>query len=275
MNDRIETDSSLNHIKLIHTDDGSVTLKNKKLDESYRSEAGAVAESFHVYLSNSGIREQIESNAPSDFKVPSDASSNMIRVLEVGFGTGLNFLLTAAYANACTVPLEYVGLEHQLLPTSVFEQLRLPSFVQSSSAMTHTETPSRFPQMLETTWSNFVEARRSWDESRSNPRHTVMLDRVRLILECNDARSFLGGHDLGVFDAVYFDPFSPRSSPELWVSDVFAQLYRLLKPGGCLTTYCVAGQIRRNLQAVGFEVQRLAGPTGGKRQVLRARRIDL
>jgi tRNA U34 5-methylaminomethyl-2-thiouridine-forming methyltransferase MnmC len=69
---------------------------------------------------------------------------------------------------------------------------------------------------------------------------------------------------------VYFDAFAPEKQPEMWSQPLFDNLYRQMNPGGILTTYCAKGVVRRMLQAAGFTVERLPGPPGGKREILRA-----
>lgn len=71
-------------------------------------------------------------------------------------------------------------------------------------------------------------------------------------------------------DIVYFDAFAPEKQPEMWSAEVFARIYETMRNGGVLTTYCAKGAIRRLLQTTGFSVERLAGPVGGKREILRA-----
>jgi tRNA U34 5-methylaminomethyl-2-thiouridine-forming methyltransferase MnmC len=71
-------------------------------------------------------------------------------------------------------------------------------------------------------------------------------------------------------DVVYFDAFAPEKQPELWAKEFFLRIYEAMSEGGVLTTYCAKGVVRRMLQEVGFNVERLQGPAGGKREVLRA-----
>lgn len=74
------------------------------------------------------------------------------------------------------------------------------------------------------------------------------------------------------FDVVYFDAFAPEKQPGMWEEEVFRNLHAAMDTNGVLTTYCAKGAVRRMLQAVGFKVERLPGPPGGKREILRARK---
>lgn len=74
-------------------------------------------------------------------------------------------------------------------------------------------------------------------------------------------------------DLVYFDAFSPDTQPDLWSDDVFNRLFEAMNPGAILTTYCAKGVIRRRMQTVGFTVERIPGPPGGKREILRAHKL--
>ncbi len=74
----------------------------------------------------------------------------------------------------------------------------------------------------------------------------------------------------GHFDIVYFDPFSPKTNPELWTERVLRNAWLALRQGGVLTSYCVKAEVRNTLSRIGFEVHRLPGPPGGKREVLHA-----
>ena len=74
-----------------------------------------------------------------------------------------------------------------------------------------------------------------------------------------------------LYDIIYFDAFAPNAQPELWTIDIFDNMYALLKPGGILVTYCSKGEVRRNMIAAGFTVEKLQGPPK-KREMLRARK---
>ena len=78
-----------------------------------------------------------------------------------------------------------------------------------------------------------------------------------------------------LFSLIYFDAFAPEKQPEMWTQELFDRLYVMMEKDGILTTYCAKGVVRRMLQAAGFTVERLPGPPGGKREILRAKKIPL
>jgi tRNA U34 5-methylaminomethyl-2-thiouridine-forming methyltransferase MnmC len=114
---------------------------------------------------------------------------------------------------------------------------------------------------LKNTETKGGQPRGPWERERLTPH-------VELVLWLADARDYPYDLFSGFFDAVYFDPFSPATNPELWSSAVLNSMYTMLAPGGSLTSYCVKGEVRRALSAVGFHVAKAAGPAGGKREVL-------
>ena len=263
MSDRIESDTTLAHLHLIKTDDGSMTLKDQLLDESYRSECGAAIESFHVYLKNSGICDRL-------LRVHAAHEENLpLRILEYGFGTGLNYLLTASMAATHGKCIQYVGLEKLLLPATVLEPLHL-----DQSALQCAEFISLCaPLEIRKNWKSLLDWRGSLAESPLPGVYSYPSEFVDLEIVVGQAQ-FLPTAKFAPFDAIYFDPFSPKSSPDLWNEAVFKQAFHALKPGGTLTTYCVAGAVRRALTNANFQVHRLPGPPAGKRQVLLAVRPE-
>ena len=71
------------------------------------------------------------------------------------------------------------------------------------------------------------------------------------------------------YDVVYYDAFAPEKQPELWSEEQLARICAGLRRGGILTTYCAKGEVRRSLQRCGLSMERLSGPPGGKREILR------
>lgn len=235
-----ETFDSLDPRWLIRvTDDGSPTLVDRITGDSMHSGCGAIAETSHVYLNNSGIAERLENR-------------HSCRVLEVGLGTGLGCLLSAQCANRNETRLEYVALENNLAPANVITQLADKfqgidaSLIQAYCELLHS-TPS----------GSEIKGR--------------VGQQCELTIYLGDAVAWQG-NDESPFDAIYFDPYSPESNPKLWSAAVLATMRRRLSPAGRLVSYCVSRQVRDTLGEVGFIVNRVRGPSGGKREVLVATR---
>lgn len=251
------------------TDGGSRTLVSEAVGETYHSGCGAAAESLFVYLLNSGVAARLTAQQPT-------------RVLEVGFGTGTAFLLTAAFAEHCRTRLHYTACDKWLLPTELYQDLDVAACVEGPAASefftasSATITASHV-QALQAAW---LAARSQLDHSqldhsqlgRPSSRHRLQLTEwVMLDLVIGEVQAFSPSEE-EPYHAVYFDPFSPETTPELWTPAIFQTMFDSLQPNGTLTSYCVKGAIRRTLQSVGFQVSKCPGPPGGKREVLVARR---
>lgn len=170
--------------------------------------------------------------------------SRPVRVFEVGFGSGLNAAITAIAALESKIPTEYYAVE--LCP--------LPKEMTDLVADTLDNKYRRmFESVNESPWEQTTEI---------NPYFSL------LKIEDNILRMDFPKE----LDAVYFDAFAPDKQPEMWDERIFRKLYEAMKPGAVLTTYCAKGSIRRMLQQIGFIPERLPGPSGGKREILRAKK---
>ena len=207
--------------------DGSHTIKVPALKEHYHSQKGAINESKHVFIKMGleGLKIKDELN-----------------VLEVGFGTGLNALLTAL--NHIDCELNYVALEPYPLDASVLNQLNY------ADELNVTQASDIYQAMHFGAWN-------TWIDLSSNMRLLKRQDRIEEY----------GGSEK--FDLVYYDAFAPHAQSELWEPKIWQMLFNQMNSGGVLVTYCAKGQVRRNMQAAGFNVERLPGPPG-KREMLRA-----
>lgn len=219
------------------TADGSTTLYVPQLDEHYHSVKGALTESLHIFI-DMGLKA---SAAPAP------------RILEIGFGTGLNALLTLIEAERSGKEVHYTGIELYPLPWETIEQLHYADFVNGEQA-------AQWFKALHTA---------PWEEDVAiTPRfilHKVQADFTNASPQTiNDSSSIARPYSL-----IYFDAFAPEKQPEMWTQELFNRLYVLMEQGGILTTYCAKGIVRRMLQSAGFTVERLPGPPGGKREILR------
>ena len=224
-------------MRTVDTADGSRTLYSDSYGQTMHSHRGAVTESRHVFLEGTGVAARL-------------GRGEEARVLEVGFGTGLNFFLTADLALKMGALLEYIALEHNLLPSQLLRELGY------EGALAHKNFARKF-----------FRARDELSETPPAGIYTFNLaERVRLELRLGDAVTV--ELEPEHYHAVYMDAFSPDANPELWSEDFLGRLYRALRPGGLLSSYCVKGEVRRRLQGLGFEVRKRPGPPGGKREML-------
>lgn len=212
--------------KIEITADGSATIYLPHLDEHYHSVKGALTESLHIFR-DCAFLHHTTSSAP-------------LRVLEIGFGTGLNAVVTAMAANS-SHNVHYISLELYPIDCELIEKLNYGDFVDNDLLLALHHAP----------WEN---------PTQITPHFTLEK------LKCDFTKCVLPQN----IDVVYFDAFAPEKQPEMWSEELFSRIYDAMAPGGILTTYCAKGEIRRRLQRVGFIVERLAGPPGGKREILRA-----
>lgn len=223
------------HPEIRPTSDGSQTLYSETYRQTYHSLFGARTESVHVFVEASGVADALRAGRP-------------MRVLEVGFGTGLNFLLTADLALRHGAPLRYVALERELLESETFRALGYETLIEASL---------------------LVNRLYRWVFTLPGPDLSGLLtcrlhDTLHLDLLLGDAtRTPLPEP---AFDAIYQDAFSPDANPELWTPAFFSKLYAVLKPGGRLSTYSASRAVREALAEAGFVVEKRPGPPG-KREI--------
>lgn len=165
-------------------------------------------------------------------------------ILEIGLGTGLNAFLTLLAAEEMQRKVHYTGIERYPLAEETLRQLDYPGIIGKK----HEED---YYAIHQAPWEK---------ETNLSPwftLHKIEGDFTR--------HTFQKGYDI-----IYFDAFAPEKQPEMWEQSLFNILYNVLNEGGILTTYCAKGVVRRMLQTAGFTVERLPGPPGGKREILRA-----
>lgn len=214
-------------LQLQHTEDGSDTIYLPQLDEHYHSVHGAIQESQFVFIGH-GL------NLFSGRK--------RVKIFEIGFGTGLNALLSLDFAMVHGVSVDYYAIEKYPLDESVYGHLNYTSAIGAYGM--------EFMSMHKAEWG-----------VRTSVSDVFSITKIKADL--TDANIGNG------YDLVYQDAFAPDKQPEMWSADVFEKLYAAMNPNGVLVTYSAKGQVRRNMQAAGFTVERLPGPPG-KREMLRA-----
>ena len=217
-------------MELKKTADGSHTLFVPELNETYHSIHGAIQESQHVFIKN-GLHYF--------------SDKEVVNILEIGFGTGLNALLTLLAVENSSQTVNYVSLEKFPLPNKLIQQLNYPTQLKLNATQT-----ALFHQLHTCEWNT----------------STPISKNFNLLKIENDLADFQSDT---TFDIVYFDAFAPEKQAELWTDIIFSKIYSLLNSGGILVTYCAKGMVKRTLKSVGFQLETLPGPPG-KREMIRA-----
>ena len=216
--------------KIITTSDGSKTIHLEDWNEQYHSKHGAINEAYHVFIKH-GL-ELFE--------------QQRLAILEVGFGTGLNALVTYKEAPKNHLEIAYTGVE--AFPVSL-DEVRALNYTQLLEAP---HLQQIFLGMHTAPWNKKIAISETFTLSKQN-------------------KGFAEINDKALFNLVYFDAFGARVQPELWTVEIFKKMFQALKPKGVLVTYSAKGSVRRAMEAVGFDVERLPGPPG-KREMLRAKK---
>jgi tRNA U34 5-methylaminomethyl-2-thiouridine-forming methyltransferase MnmC len=222
------------------TADGSDTLYSVAAGQGFHSAFGALTETHHVFIEGSGLDRRLAAGLAS-------------RVLEIGFGTGLNFFATAMLARQSGAALAYLALENSLVAAELLSQLNHDQLFAGGADLRQAFIAWRaaLPDPL--------PLRLSW-------RYDGQISLELLLADASTVEI-----PSPAYHAIYHDPFSPEVNPTLWTPTMFSRLHAVLADGGRLATYSVKGTVRRALQTAGFQVQKRPGPPG-KREVLVATR---
>lgn len=211
-------------LKIIPTNDGSKTIFLRELNEQYHSTNGAITEARHVYL-DAGYLFSTKSN-PVAF--------------EVGFGTGLNCLITAIEALKNKRTTQFISIEKYPLETDMIKQLNFTDFLGP-------ESKSIFEKIHSCPWNKATQINEYF-----------LLFKIK-----NDLYNADFSH-LPNFDIIYYDAFGPDKQPEMWTPELFEKIFRHSAPNAVFVTYSAKGEVRRQLQKCGFTMERLPGPPGKK-----------
>ena len=222
-------------LKKIITADNSPTLYVPELDEHYHSVNGALTESEHIFIQNGLLQKAKEQSA--------------ISIFEMGFGTGLNALLTKLVSEEKKLEIEYFTIEAFPIEKTLFEKLNFSERLELKG-----EKAEYLKALHKTDWERKTELFSNFQFEKRN----IKLEAVEL--------------PENTFDLVYFDAFNPDLQPELWTEDVFRKIYLAMKSKGILMTYSAKGKVKRALKAAGFVLNALPGPIG-KREITQAIKI--
>ncbi|MEO8885854.1 MAG: tRNA (5-methylaminomethyl-2-thiouridine)(34)-methyltransferase MnmD [Mucilaginibacter sp.] len=218
-------------LQIVSTADGSNTIYNAQVGENYHSRHGALQESLHVFI-KAGLTYFLETSG-----------SVTANILEVGFGTGLNFLLSADYCTSHNINLAYTGIEAYPLSADMIAQTGYDQYV---SALI---------------WESFI-----------NKYEDGLKGQIQLNANCTlqIANSpLLNFYNNNKYDIIYFDAFAAAHQPEMWGEEAIAHTIKFLKSGGVFVTYAITGNLKRMLKTLGLTIQKIPG-AAGKREMLRA-----
>jgi tRNA U34 5-methylaminomethyl-2-thiouridine-forming methyltransferase MnmC len=227
---------------LLLTSDGSHTVSIPSLDITYHSLHGAVGESVHVFI-NAGLKKKWELYG----------ESSPINILEVGFGTGLNALLTCLESVRANRQVFYTAIEPFPLDDDLLLKLNYAQVINNEGSNPGGKVVVNddiFRQIHAAPFNRRID-----------------VNNVFSILKVDTTLSGFVNND--TYDLVYFDAFAPTADAELWSVESMEKLFSMLKPGAILTTYCSKSVVRKNMQAAGFRVEKIPGPWG-KREMVRA-----
>ncbi len=216
--------------EIIITADGSHSLYNKELDETYHSRHGALQESKYVFIEN-GLKQ---------------VQTFPLNLFEVGFGTGLNALLSSIYARESKVRIIYHALETLPLEPALMESFGVPQTIGESNL-------DLFLAIHRADWNREVEIS-----------DFFTLKKIKSSLQNYDPKG-------SSYDLIYYDAFGPRAQPSMWEAPLFHKIASMTKTDGLFVTYCAKGQVRRDLISAGFNMQRMPGPPG-KREMMTGRK---
>jgi tRNA U34 5-methylaminomethyl-2-thiouridine-forming methyltransferase MnmC len=220
------------YLKIIQTKDGSQSVFSEIHQSNYHSNFGAITESKFIYIEN-GLKY-------------STKNKKSIRVLEMGFGTGLNALVTWNFLlENPSIKVEYLTIEKHPISSDI------------SNLLMYDELLFKLPPN-----STKLIHDAPWNEKQSIANNfsikKILADFTEVTLDKD-------------FDLIYYDAFSPDCQPELWTSGIFSNIFNALQSKGILITYCAKGYVKRNLKEAGFNIEALPGPPG-KREITRAQK---
>lgn len=209
-------------MQIINTSDGSHTIYLPEMNELYHSVNGAITESEYVYI-DQGYRFFQGENP---------------KVFEVGFGTGLNCLLTVLQAEKDKRPTFYISIEKYPLEKNITSQLNFGQLIS-------VEAQHIFEKIHDCNWNEVEPISKNF--SLLKIKADLIDSNLTQIENCN---------------IIYFDAFGPDKQSEMWTPPIFNKISSLTADRGVLVTYSAKGEVRRGLATSGFEMERLPGPPG-------------
>jgi tRNA U34 5-methylaminomethyl-2-thiouridine-forming methyltransferase MnmC len=221
------------HTELLITADGSHTVHIPERQVTFHSMHGAIQESRHVFV-EAGFHYAIR-------------QKKSLKIFEMGFGTGLNALLTLMEAGKNEIQVSYHTIDAYPLDTMITSVLNYPQILGNVGL------EKIFHQMHHATFGEEIHITEYFSFKK-------YMDKLET------------HHTTEQYDIIYFDAFSPSEQPDLWREVIFQKLISMLYPGGFLVTYCSKSIVRKAMMSAGFLVTKITGPWG-KREMVRAFKV--
>ncbi len=212
--------------KLVITKDKSNTIYSCKFDDIYHSKHGSIDEANHVFIKHGLFASK----------------KKKLNILEVGFGTGLNALLTLIEAKKKLIKINYHAVELYPLPWITLKNLNFCNLINIDNKI-------------------FEKLHLNWNEA------IIMNDYFTIVKYHTSVEKYFNKKIK--YDIIYFDAFSPSKQADIWEENILSRMYNILKENSFLVTYCAKGIIKRRLKKIGFDVICLQGPPG-KREMIKA-----
>jgi tRNA U34 5-methylaminomethyl-2-thiouridine-forming methyltransferase MnmC len=226
----------MTNLTIVTTADGSKTIYNAQVGEHYHSRNGALQESRHVFV-NAGMQHFLTNN-----------NAKAVSILEVGFGTGLNFLLSADDCISSQIKLNYTGIEAYPLTQEMMAQTGYADYATAG--------------LWDSYLVNYPAALAS--KVQLNEYCSLQVAHTTLMEFTTDEQ----------YDVIYFDAFASAHQPEMWEQEAISHVINFLKPGGVFVTYAITGNLKRMLKALNLKIEKVPG-AAGKREMLRGTKIHI
>lgn len=216
--------------EIITTQDQSYSIAVKNSSITFHSTRGALQESQHIFI-----------QAGLHFFLNRNPFNSSFKILEVGFGTGLNALLTATAIARQNVQVAYHAIDLHPLPEDIYTQLNYATLLDEGQL---------YKMIMQASWDKTIQVSNNFELQK------IQADLVNY-------SSFQSKYDI-----VYFDAFAPDDQPEMWTASIFKKLYQAMSMNSILVTYSSKSAVRKAMQGVGFLVTKIPGPPG-KREIIR------
>ncbi len=209
-------------------------IYSKSYNDIYFDKLNGPKETEHVYLNTNNLSKKFK-------------NKQKFVIAEIGFGTGLNFLLTWKLwkeNRKTNGSLTYISFENAPLSKKDIERVyKKFKKLDGYSSLLLKNIPER---------------------CKSTHRIFIKDDNINLILIYDDITSLINFNFKA--DTWFLDGFSPKKNPLVWTDKLFKQLYNFTNLDGSLSTFSVAGNIRRGLLNAGFKVSKVSGH-GKKKEI--------